>query len=78
MSKLIKGENLTLNQIKQVKAAFVHRPTTENNYPKRNPYGIKIPAVSDEQWVKEHAFYIDANGSLASKPNYCEPFYLAD
>lgn len=78
MPKLIKGENLTTQQIKQVKAAFVHRPTTENNYPNRNPYGLRIPAVNDSQWLREHAFYINVDGSLANKPNYCEPFYLAD
>lgn len=78
MPKLIVGDQLTPNQIKQVKAAFVHRATIETGYPKRNPYGLRIPAVSDSQWLKEHAFYIKADGNLASKPNYCEPFYLAE
>lgn len=78
MPKLIKGDNLTPDQVKKVKAAFVHRPTIENNYPKRNSYGLRIPTVEDSQWLREHAFYINRDGSLAKKPNYCEPFYLVE
>lgn len=76
MPKLILGDKLTAKQVKEVKAAFVYRATTENGYPQRNPYGIRTPAISDEQWLKEHAFYINTDGSLAAKPSYCEPFYL--
>lgn len=78
MPKLIKGENLTPDQVKQVKAAFVHRPTVENNYPKRNVYQLRIPAVEDSQWLREHAFYFCKDGTLAAKPNYCEPYFMAE
>lgn len=78
MPKLIQGKDLTPNQVRQVKAAFVYRLTIENNYPLRNPCGARIPAISDSQWLEEHAFYIKNNGDLADKPHHCEPFYLAE
>lgn len=78
MPKLIKGENLTPSQVRQVKAAFIYRLTTENGYPKRNPCGARVPAISDAQWLKEHAFYIKANGNLADRPGYCEPACMAE
>ena len=79
MTRLVKGENLSSAQIKQVKAAFVYRLTIENGYPQRNPCGATVPAVSDAQWIKEHAFYIrSSDGQLADKPAYCEPVSMAD
>lgn len=76
--KLTLGTKLTQSQVQQVKRAFVHRPTTENGYPQRNRYGLSIPAISDAQWIAEHAFYIKDDGNLADKPRFAEPFYLAD
>lgn len=79
MTRLVKGENLSSAQVKQVKAVFVHRLTTENGYPQRNPCGATVPAISDEQWIKEHAFYIrSSDGRLADKPNHCEPVFMAE
>jgi len=78
MPKLIKGENLNISQIRQVKAAFVYRLTTENGYPRRNPCGATVPAITDQEWIKQHAFYIKRDGSLAAKPANCEPVYMAE
>lgn len=73
--KLVKGENLTAAQIKQVKSAFVYRYTVENKpaYPMAN-----AATQTDAEWINDHAFYIRKDGTLASRPNYCEPVYLAD
>ena len=76
--KLIKGENLTVEQIKEVKRRFVHRLTFENGCPKRNTCKATIPYIHDDQWIREHAFYVKSNGDLSNKPNHCEPHYLAD
>ncbi len=76
---LIKGENLTEEQIKIVKNAYIHRLTTENGYPEINPCQATIEAISDKQWIKEHAFYFIKDGSRLSKNrSYCEPAYMAD
>lgn len=77
-AKLIKGENLTPAQIKQVKAAFINRLTTENGYPQRNPTGARVPAISDAQWLRETAFYFRQDGTLAAKPAHSVPAWLAD
>lgn len=78
MPQLVKGENLTADQIKQVKATFVYRLTVENGYPQRNPCKASVPAIRDAQWLREHAFYINRDGKLASKPRHCEPVCLAE
>jgi hypothetical protein len=82
--KLIKGENLTTDQLIQVKAAFIHRWTTENlAQTKRllDNYGFEYPRIepnTDEKFIKKHAFWFKDNGDLASKPRFAEPVYMAD
>lgn len=66
--QLVKGENLTTKQKEQVRNAFLFRHTWENGY---------LGHISDEEWIKKHAFYIDSKGKLASRPAYCEPACLA-
>jgi hypothetical protein len=78
MSKLVKGKDLTPAQVSQVKAAFLYRLTVENGYPKRNPVGATVPAITDGEWLEKHAFFIRKDGNLASKPAFCEPAYMAD
>lgn len=66
-AKLIKGENLTPDQIRQVKVAFVHRLTVENGYPQKNPTGAWVEPITDAQWLKGYAFYFRKDGKLASR-----------
>lgn len=80
MSKLVKGRDLTPDQVSQVKRAFIYRLTVENGYPKRNPTGASVPAVTDAQWIDDHAFYITKEGKLsrARGENHCEPAFMAE
>ena len=66
---LVKGSNLTPAQRREVLAAFVHRHMS---------IGPDKPYTSDDDWVKQHAFYIKKDGHLADSPKRCEPVYLAD
>lgn len=75
--KLITGAKLNLAQIKHVKAAFIYRLTTENGYPQRNPCKASVPAISDVQWIKEHAFWFNDDGTPSNRKNYAEPAYIA-
>lgn len=75
--KLIKGNQLNEAQKRQVKSAFVHRLTTENGYPQRNPCKARVPAISDAEWLSKHAFYITKAGNLAGNRHRCEPVYMA-
>ena len=76
--KLIKGMDLNPKQKQHVLNAFIYRLTTENGYPKRNPCGASVPAKTDEQWLKEYAFWFKNDGSPSSKYNHCEPAYLVE
>lgn len=71
--KLIKGSELTTQQLRMVKAAFVHRNTVEEPFPAAGGSG----ADTDEQWIKAHSFYITKTGELASK-RAAQPEWLAD
>lgn len=76
--KLITGDKLSAELKREVLSAFVYRLTTENGYPARNPCRARVPAISDEQWLKEHAFYVTAQGKLARNRRHAEPAYLAE
>lgn len=78
MSNLTLGTKLTPKARRQVLNLFVHRLTTENNYPYRNPCKARVPAITDAQWLKEHAFYTNKDGTLDFRYNHCEPYYLAE
>lgn len=32
-----------------------------------------VPLISDEQWLREHAFYIRKDGQLDARRAHCEP-----
>jgi len=76
--KLIKGNELPHNLKKEVLRKYTYRLTTENGYPEYNPCNGSVPAITDEQWLSEHAFYITNNGKLSCHHLRCEPAYLAD
>lgn len=75
---LITGDKLLPKTRQQVLAAYLYRLTTENGYPKNNPCGATVPAISDEEWLRTHAFYVTRNGRLDRRYNRCEPAFLAD
>ena len=75
--KLIKGENLTLSQISEVKRAFMYRYTGEHTPSAVILQGSKPTHKTDDEWIKDHAFYIRNDGHLSNLPKYCEPSYYA-
>ena len=76
--RLITGDKLSADLKQQVLRAFVYRLTIENGYPKRNPCGAKVPAVSDEIWLKEHAFWVTNNNKLARNRKHAEPAFMVN
>jgi hypothetical protein len=36
-----------------------------------------LPMVSDEKWLREHAFYVTDDMELAEKKRYAEPAFMA-
>lgn len=73
---LVTGDKLSKATRELVLRAYVYRPTHENNYPKHNPLRMRVPATSDEQWLKEHAFYVTKNGNLDNRFDHCEPAFM--
>jgi hypothetical protein len=78
MAKLVRGDQLTQSTRQEVLRVFVYRLTTENGYPKRNPTGARVSAISDAEWIAYHAFYVNKDGTLSRKHNHAEPAYLAE
>ena len=76
--KLTRGDKLTPEQRAAVLRVYVYRLTTENGYAQRNPCRARVPAISDEQWLREHAFYVTKDGHLSNRHGHCEPAYLAE
>lgn len=75
MPRCIRGDKLTPAQRLEVLAAFVHRDTVERPWIEKDRirHGRTVERVTDEEWLKTHAFYITQDGHLATKPAYCEP-----
>lgn len=78
MSKLTVGTQLLPATRRHVLSAYLYRLTIENGYPERNPCGARVPAITDAQWLQEHAFYTRKDGSLDNHMRYCEPAFLAE
>lgn len=81
--KLVKGENLTPAQRSEVLRAFPYRTMNKTIYPVRSKMVDSMQyktlcANLDPVWVNAHAFYIKNDGHLATRPNHCEPYYMAD
>lgn len=95
--KLLRGDQLTPEMIKQVQDAFIYRWTTDNKRRgevyhcdkcdvQQNPYVNEtsaeghqhptIPLQTDDQWLKEHAFYFTNAGRLQPR-RHAVPAYLA-
>lgn len=76
--KLVKGSDIHPSRHAAILARFVYRLTTENGYPERNPCGATCPAISDAQWIAEHAFWLRKDGQLVLNRRYAEPAFMAD
>lgn len=76
--RLTKGNELSSATRAEVLRAYVYRLTTENGYPKRNPCGARVPAISDSQWLSEHAFWVTSSGRLARNRHHAEPAFMAE
>ena len=80
MAKLIKGENLTTEQKKEVKAAFINRFTSEHRPAWANRSDcLSFPTHgTDEEWIIDHAFYMTKGGKLDKNHRHCEPSYMTE
>jgi hypothetical protein len=95
--KLVRGDQLAPDEIKQVKDAFIYRWTSDNERRgdvyhcdkcdvQKDPYvnttsaeghqHPTIPLQTDEQWLREHAFYFTNAGKLLPR-RHAVPAYLA-
>lgn len=75
---LTRGDQLLPETRRDVLRRYVHRCTTENGYPKRNPCRARVPTISDAQWLLEHAFYTNKDGSLDGRYRHCEPAWMIE
>ncbi len=78
---LIRGDKLSAKVRQHVLAAFIYRWTVEN--PNREFVWRKLakptmPLISDEQWLREHAFHVTKAGQLDDRVHHAEPAYMAD
>ena len=81
MARLIKGEYLTPEQRRLVLSAFIHRDTIESPWTDdaRRVGGRTVERVSDNVWIRQHAFWFNNNGlNLDGRHDHCEPSYMAD
>ena len=76
--QLVKGAELAPSTRREVLSAFIYRLTIENGYPGRNPCKARVPAISDAQWLQEHAFWVTKAGRLARNHHRAEPVYMAE
>lgn len=81
MARLIKGAHLNEAQRRLVLAAFIHRDTIEHPWSDvaRQVGGRTVPRVTDDQWLRDHAFwFINSGARLDPRHKHCEPHYMAD
>lgn len=82
---LVRGDRLSDSARRQVLSAFGYRWTHENEMRARSwcrQSGFdppKIPLISDNQWLQEHAFHVVKNGSrlMRNRP-HSEPAFLVE
>ncbi len=84
MPTLITGDKLTSDNRRAVLASYVWRWTHENlatataAYSKLKGGPPTMQPVSDAQWLREHAFYVNKDGSLNRRRRYAEPRWMVD
>ena len=72
LSKTVRGDLLLPHLRAEVLRRYTYRLTIQNGYPAKNPCKATVPAVSDDEWLRTHAFYVTSAGKLAYIPNRCE------
>lgn len=79
---LIKGKDLTGRQREQVLGAYIYRWTTGNSRRLQMWRGLMqptIPLISDDEWIRDHAFHFVLNGSrLTANHRHAELACMAD
>jgi len=82
---LIRGDRLTPQQRREVLGAFSMRWTIDNvnrvanwaNVPQTERPTIDL--CTDDEWLRDHAFYFVADGSrLDWRYFFCEPAFMAE
>lgn len=73
---LVKGERLTLAQRRQVLEAFGYRWTIENERRARQWLGSIAAPISDDEWIRLHAFHCTESGAIILR--HAEAARLAD
>jgi len=67
--KLIKGKDLTSDQLRQVLSAYVHR---------FHAIGPDKFYKTEKDWILDHAFYFTKQGRLSNRHKHCEPAFMAE
>ena len=70
-------ENTMRTRVYRCNLCNIHKPyvNTESANGHTHP---TIPLQSDSEWLAEHAFYINKNGSVSARHRHAEPYYLTD
>ena len=66
---LIKGSELTADQLKQVQGAYVYR---------YHSIGEGKAYSSEQAWIEDHAFHFTKLGNLSKTHKHCLPAFMAD
>jgi hypothetical protein len=83
MSNIVRGDKLPPKLQREVLAMYVYRWTVDNTQRERAWNGIAgqptIPLITDDQWLREHAFFVTKCGTLDKRRNHhAQPAYMAD
>jgi hypothetical protein len=82
MSKPVRGDQLPSNLRREVLSQYVYRWTSDNPQRERawsTAGAPTMPLVSDEQWLRDHAFYVTDRGTLDKKRNkHANPAYVIE
>ena len=78
----MRGDRLPSELRRKVLASYIYRWTSDNPDRERAYRGIKgaptIPLVSDDQWLREHSFWVTDRGTLDKRKKHAEPAYMSD
>ncbi len=79
---IIRGDRLNAELRAEVLNAYGYRWTHENEARARNWHFISarptMALISDEQWLREHAFRVTVKGHLDKRIRHAMPAFFAD
>ena len=79
---IVRGDKLPFHLQQEVLRKFIYRWTTGNTQRVSAWSGIsgkpRIPLISDEQWLRKHAFHVTKAGKLDERHHHAEPYFMAD